>query len=286
MKRLPAQIKTSLARVARAAPAEVHALCLVAVLLARCAAFDPDPVILQLGEQVVRRSEFEHHLEALEKRGGATLDPGVRQALLQPFLEERVQVLEVIGRGWLAPGASLEAEQDATRRLLDAEVLAKLEVTPAEAEVYYGQHAGELAVPERLRLRQILVPTEAEAIEVRERLARDPQSFEGLAQTRSRGPEASTGGLMGSFARGELPLELEQAALALAPGRTSEIVKTPLGFHILKLDARAPARAATLEEAQEEIHAKLLREKSDAAVRQFVQGLLARAKVNDAVVNP
>jgi hypothetical protein len=258
----------------------------MATLLGACVAVDPDPVVLQLGDQVVRRSEFERHLAMLETHGGSALDLGVRKAVWQPFLEERVLVLEARSRGWLAPGAPPEAEQEATRRLLDTEVLSKQEVTAAEVAAYYAAHAGDFAIPERVRLYQILVPSEAEAREVVTRLAREPQSFEALARTRSRAPEASGGGLMGEFERGQLPLELDQAAFALQPGQPSPIVKTSLGFHVLRLDARAPARASTLEEAQADIRGLLLRERSDAAVRQFVQGLLARAKVNDEVVSP
>jgi hypothetical protein len=35
-----------------------------------------DPVILALGDQVVRRSAFDHHVAELEKRGGTPLGAG------------------------------------------------------------------------------------------------------------------------------------------------------------------------------------------------------------------
>ena len=70
-----------------------------------------------------------------------------------------------------------------------------------------------------------------------------------LAQTVSRGPEASAGGLMGTFARGQLPPELEAAAFALEAGATSDVVQTPLGYHVLRLDSRQPARPSSLEES-------------------------------------
>jgi peptidyl-prolyl cis-trans isomerase C len=85
---------------------------------------------------------------------------------------------------------------------------------------------------------------------------------------------------MGRFSRGQLPPELERAAFSLAPGKISEPVQTPYGFHVLRLDERQPSRQPTLEESREEIRARLRREKTDAKIQQFVAGLMARAKVN------
>lgn len=239
-----------------------------------------DPVILALGSENVRRSEFDRHVKALEARGGAPLSPSVRKALIEPFLEERVLVLEARNRGFLKPGSSPEEEEAAVRGLLVGSVHSKVRVTDEEVAGYYQEHAAEFRVPETMTLRQILVPTQNEARDVRRRLQRDPKSFEVLARTRSRGPEASSGGLMGTFSRGQLPPELETAAFALAPGATSDIVTTPLGYHVLRVESRQPAREPTLEGCKAEIRALLSRQRSDESERQFVRSLLARAKVN------
>jgi peptidyl-prolyl cis-trans isomerase C len=141
-------------------------------------------------------------------------------------------------------------------------------------------------VPETLTLRQILVSSENEARDVRRRLQKDPKSFEPLAQSRSRSPEASKGGLMGTFGRGELPPELETAVVNLPVSEISEVVPSALGFHVLRVDARQPARERKLEDCRDEIRSLLTRQKSDQATRQFVRGLLARAKVNHEAAQP
>ena len=119
------------------------------------------------------------------------------------------------------------------------------------------------------------------------RLKKDPKSFAMLAQTRSRAPEASTGGAMGVFARGELPPELERAAFALDTGETSDVVQSPLGFHVLRVEERVPAREAGVADCREAGRAELLRRKSDQSVKEFVRDLMARAKVNhEALSSP
>lgn len=250
------------------------------VLLAACRPVVNDPVVLSLGEEVVRRSDFERHLSGLEEKGGGPLSPEVQEALLEPWLEERVQVLEARRRGLLAPGAGTEEERRAVLALL-AECT-RVEVSEGEVAAYYQSHAEEFHVPETVTVRQILVGTSNEARDVRRRLAKDPRSFEALARERSKGPEAEAGGLIGTFAKGQLPTELEGAAFALSPGVVSGIVATSLGFHVLKVEERQPAREETLPEATLRIRALLEREKAEGNVRRFVSELMAKAKVNHA----
>ncbi len=257
-------------------------LALAALILgSACSGRRPaDPVILALDGQGVRRSEFERHLDTLRARGLENADdPAVRRNVLDAFLEQRLLVLEARRLGRLGAGASLEEEQAAARGLL-AEAAGRVDVAETEIEAYYAEHRLELGRPEQITLRQILVRTLNEARDVRRRLARDPRSFESLAQTRSRGPEASSGGLMGTFSRGELPSELEVVAFGLRPGSPSEPVETPLGYHVLRVDARTAARERDLEECRTEVRHALLRAKAEAAEVALVKSLLARAKVN------
>lgn len=264
--------------------AEVKVARLLLVALAAISCRDaraPDPVILELDQEVVRRSDFERHLAEVEARGGTPLPLEVRNGLLESFLEQRALVIEARKRGILPKNAVPEGEQSAVSELL-SQVVPPPTVSDEEVAAYYGAHAAEMSVPETITLRQILVPTQNEARDVLRKLLRAPKTFENVARQSSKGPEAGEGGLMGTFARGQLPADLEAAAFALPPGGTSDIVATSLGYHILRVEARQEARASTLPEVQGRIRALLTREKSDRSVRQFVDDLLARAKVNHA----
>ena len=242
-----------------------------------------DPVILALGEEDIRRSEFRRHLASVESRGGP-LSPEVRRALLAPYLEERILVLEARQRGLVAPGAGDDAEQAAVRRMLAESVLSGVTVEENELQAFCRDHRAEFDVPERVRLRQILVLTSNEARDVVRRVRKDPKSFALMARTRSRAPEASRGGEMGVFARGELPSELERAAFSLGSGRISNVVQTPLGYHVLRVEERTPYREASEEDCRAAAGPALLRKRSDEAVQAFVRELMSRARVKHEVV--
>jgi parvulin-like peptidyl-prolyl isomerase len=237
-------------------------------------------VILSLGEEAVRRSDFERHLKSLEEKGDAAFTPEVREALLGPWLEERVQVLAARQKGLLGEDALAEEEQRAVMDLL-AEC-SKVTVDDAEIEAYYREHPEEFRIPETVGLSQILVGTSNEARDVRRRLARDRKGFEAIARELSRAPEAEAGGFMGNFARGQLPTELEEVAFRLPVGGTSEVVETSLGFHVLRVDTRLAPREESLEEATPRIRGRLEQMKAEKNVRQFVSDLMAQAKVNHA----
>ena len=59
---------------------------------------------------------------------------------------------------------------------------------------------------------------------------------------------------------------------------------SPLGYHVLRVEERVPAREAGPTECRESARSELLRRKSDQSVREFVRDLMARAKVNHEAV--
>src|SRR5262245_44711536 len=115
-----------------------------------------DPVILKLDGQEIRRSEFEAHIMALAREN--EINPALRRDLLQPFLEERVLVLEARAHGLLKGPASPGDERAAVEALLDKEA-SPVPVTDKDVTEYYDSHRDEFRHPQRVTLHQILVPT-------------------------------------------------------------------------------------------------------------------------------
>src|SRR3990172_9792570 len=107
-------------------PGMKRLLSLLLLALA-CRESPSDPVILSLKGQVVRRSDFERYLAAMEARNGP-LPAEVRQALLETYIERRVLVLEARLRGLLPPDAKDEDEAGAVQRLVDQQLASQVQV--------------------------------------------------------------------------------------------------------------------------------------------------------------
>lgn len=88
-------------------------------------------------------------------------------------------------------------------------------------------------MPDKVHCVHILVKTESEAKAVLERLKKG-EKFSVIAQQVSLCPSKKRGGDLGTFTRGKMVKEFENAAFALKKGEISGIVKTQFGYHIIK----------------------------------------------------
>jgi peptidyl-prolyl cis-trans isomerase C len=79
----------------------------------------------------------------------------------------------------------------------------------------------------------ILVKTEKEVNTVLEQLKKG-EKFSAIAKDVSLCPSKKRGGDLGTFGRGQMVKEFENAAFALDKGQISGIVKTQFGYHIIK----------------------------------------------------
>ncbi|MFM6926833.1 MAG: peptidylprolyl isomerase [Bdellovibrio sp.] len=87
---------------------------------------------------------------------------------------------------------------------------------------------------------------------------RNGDSFETLAEQFSEDPNFSTGGSLGTFKTGEFIPEIESAISNLKAGETTQIVKSRLGYHIVKLTGKKLTQDPKFEKAKEKIKAQLL----------------------------
>jgi parvulin-like peptidyl-prolyl isomerase len=86
---------------------------------------------------------------------------------------------------------------------------------------------------DKIRCAHILVTKESTAKEILEKLSKG-ESFAKLAEQYSIDGTRKQGGDLGYFGRGMMVKEFEKAAFDLEKGKTSGIVKTQFGYHIIK----------------------------------------------------
>lgn len=87
---------------------------------------------------------------------------------------------------------------------------------------------------------------------------RSGDGFETLAQQFSEDPNFSNGGSLGTFKTGEFLPEIEEAISNLKVGETTPIVKSRMGFHIVKVTGKKMAMDPKFEKAKDRIKAQLL----------------------------
>lgn len=170
-------------------------------------------------------------------------------------------------------------DQLTVERLFEQEVFPRVQVVDAEIERWYVDHAADFQEPERVRVLQIVVPTRDEAVQIRDRLRRNPQTFAEVARKSSIGPEGKNGGDLGYIGRGSGFPEVFDACFSMPLGVVSDVTPSPYGFHLFKVVDRKPAHRRTLEQARGEIAEKLARERRAAAQEEYVRALRQRARI-------
>ena len=127
------------------------------------------------------------------------------------------------------------------------------------------------ATAEHVHARHVLVDTAAEAERI---LAQLQAGADFAALARAYSQDTSTresGGDLGFFPQGILVApEVEEAAFGLQPGQFSGVVGSALGYHIVQVVERDPARPVSPEN---------LRLLQDRAVQEWIEGLWAQAEV-------
>ncbi len=221
--------------------------------------------------------------------------PGERPARelerqVRTAINERLAALEAEARGYAEEpevrAAVARYRDEAMEAILHGEFIFRgITVEEDEVRAWYDAHGDELTTPERRRVAQILVTSEAEAEAARRRLE-NGEPFEELARELSLDREsAGRGGELGWVAEREHPPGFEPV-LALAAGEVSAPLESELGWHLIRVGAIDPPRRRSFDEAAEEVRTKLLRDKRKAARERWLEQLRAAAEIeiDDAAV--
>ncbi len=172
------------------------------------------------------------------------------------------------------------------------ELRAKVLPTGTEVENYYRNNPAEFATPPQVcgghilvKVKQDATATEghedAEAKSLAEAaLARvkKGEAFEKVAKEKSEDSSAANGGSLGCFGRGQMVPEFESVAFALKAGAMSDVVKSPFGYHIIKVDTTLPESTLPLEQARKRIEAQLQESKARELAAQKAEAIAIALK--------
>ncbi len=146
--------------------------------------------------------------------------------------------------------------------------------TDEELQRYYRRNLDQFDIKEQVRAAHILLRIEkdADAVTIQKRAdladkllkqLQDGADFTQLAKTYSDDKSnANNGGDLGTFGRGTMVNEFEEAAFALRPGQLSPVVQTSFGFHIIKVTEYIEPGVKPLVDVMDEVKAGLILEKS------------------------
>jgi peptidyl-prolyl cis-trans isomerase D len=144
---------------------------------------------------------------------------------------------------------------------LNAErLMSRMEVSERDIEDAYAANRARYETPERREVQQVIVPSE-EGAQAIARQWTDGAEFPAIEAAATAAGGAATA--LGVVARSDLPLPvLAEAAFALAPGAVGAPVRSPFGWHVLRVGVVQPGAARPLAEVRDELRAGLAAERA------------------------
>jgi len=178
--------------------------------------------------------------------------------------------------------------------LLDpAQARSQVRVTDEEVRAYYDQNIAKYRHENRAEVSHILFRTEgktdAEVEEIRKKAedvlkqARGKAKFEDLAKQYSEDGSKDKGGDLGWLVPGQTVAEFEKVIFSAPIKAVSDLVKTPYGFHIIRVNQRETARTEPFEEVRASIVPLLTAQKADRAVSDLADKIAAHIRQNPRV---
>ncbi|HTV60265.1 MAG TPA: peptidylprolyl isomerase [Verrucomicrobiae bacterium] len=176
-----------------------------------------------------------------------------------------------------------------TQEVIRRDVGSRIDIAESDARAYYAAHKQDYVKPEEVVLAEIFLSTqgkspqemaavEMKADDLRARLV-NGDDFNQLAKRYSEGSTAADGGELGTFQRGQLDKQIEDAVFKLDKGQFTSVIQTKTGFEILKVESHYVAGLQPYEKVQDEIMNRLYMQRVQPALRDYLGQLREQSYV-------
>ena len=286
-------------------------------------------LIARVNGEAVQKAEFEKAIQTVEGQNGSPVPPDQRDRVYRGVLDQiigfKLLVQESKTRKIAVPDAEVDARIGQIRgqfpseeafkqtlgqqgvtveqlradarsemmvtKMLQAEVEAKVAVTPAQVTDFYQKNTDKFQQGERVRASHILIgfPQGADAAarqaaktkaEVVLKDVKAGKDFATLAKANSSDPgSAQNGGDLNFFEKGAMVAPFDQAAFSMKTGDTSDLVETQCGYHIIRVTDKQASRTVPIDEVRTNIQQFLENQSRQEATEAFVNALKAKGKV-------
>lgn len=267
-------------------------LALAGLLL--CLPAAADDLVGKMGDIQVHASELKSMLDAQppEARRQLATDPAALERLVRTELMRRAVLGEARQKGWdkrpeLQPLIESARDQVIVTSFV-SNVARPAEGYPSEDEIkqFYETNKERLLAPAQYHVAQLFLPAaenadKVKAEEARKKIAelsgklgKGGAEFAKLAKEHSAHKEsAAKGGELGWFSEEQMVPEFRRAVTAMNKGEVSPPVKSPAGWHLIKLLDKKPAATRTLSEIRGELVAAMRNRKAQEMERAYLEAL-------------
>ncbi len=175
-------------------------------------------------------------------------------------------------------------------KLIRDDIARHVVIRDHDVETYYTENAQRFHIPARLHIRHITLRLAPDADESQKAAVRSRildierqraagRDFGALAYKYSDDPSRQNRGDAGWVDARLAARTFGERVLEIPTGQVGPPLETPIGYHLVAIEGRQPARDIPLEQVREVIRKTLFRQQSRASVEAHVQSLREKATI-------
>lgn len=260
----------------------------ISAVLPGCAERKEEPVVALINGRAITQTEFDLRWDELSPATRTRyIKEGGKRRFLDELITRELLMQEARRRGLEQDEAVREKvrrykEQLILDELLKDKLQTKVELTRAELDAYYANHASELLDPLKANVSVMLLPNVYAAKDLEAQINRGG-SFAKFAQRYSLDEKTKAkGGDLGPYRKGIVPPEVDVAIHALKPGMISAPIKTDNGYYLVMITPLDEAIIQADLATQERLRQELLTEKRRKRFEEVIADIRANASVRFA----
>lgn len=256
-----------------------------------------DEILVRIGESIIKRSDLENRIATLPEE----YQPRFKNEQQKKELLELVVQLNILSME--AKAVKLDEDRlmairldDAVKSILAQEyvksIISRVEaVNEADIKKYYVEKQNEFKTPPMVNAQHILIKVEHDAKpeEIKTALSKAKKirasllkgaNFAKEAEKHSDDPGSkNNGGELGFFTREQMVPEFANAAFSLKKNEIGEPVKSPFGYHIIKVIDKKEEKQMDLAEATPTIQSILENSRRKEAIEKELERLMKKYNV-------
>ncbi len=234
-------------------------------------------ILASVGGINITENEVNEAIISMGERGRSLMNPQGQKMVLE----------QLINRKLLLSGARKEllefdpefkkqlalAKEELLTKFAISRAIESVKVTDEEAKKFYDENPERFNAGESVNASHILVKTEEEAANIRSEIESGSITFAEAAKKYSSCPSKENGGELGTFGRGQMVKEFEDAAFSMNVGELSAPVQTQFGYHLILLNEKNESTVLSYDEVAPQLKEQLLSEKQQKAFASKINQL-------------
>ncbi len=247
-------------------------------------------VLVTVGEKEITNLDIESALQSLDPYQAMhfNTEEGKKQ-LLEDLVNQELFYVEAketqLHNDESFKSEMKKIEENMLKQFAINKVLSSITLTEDEKKAFFEANKSKFNKSETASSKHILVDTEEKASDLFNKINEGAISFEDAAAEHSTCPSKDAGGNLGSFPRGQMVPEFEEAVFNMKQGEISGPVQTQFGYHLIKLEDIQSGGESEYEEVKNEIEKTLMYQKQSEVYSNKLNDLKSKyqntVKFND-----